>query len=163
MFSVAELLDRAKARGQIDSDYRLAKVIGITQSAVSNYRAQKTMPDARVLEQLCALSGDDVAVVMAEIQAQRERTPEGRNMWLMVAKRLAGGAHTAILSVLAAMVFVASSVMPTRAEAALLQKIENSTSYTSCEVAFLSVRDFLMVRLRRFAVLLRFSLLLLSV
>lgn len=107
MFSVADLLERAKAGGNIESDYRLAKVIGITHSAVSNYRAQKTMPDARVLEQLCALSGDDVAVVMAQIQAERERTPEGKSMWLMVAKRLAGGATTAVLSVVCAIALIA--------------------------------------------------------
>ena len=49
------------------------------------------MPDARVLEQLCALSGDDLAVVMAQIQAERERTSEGRALWLRVAARLSGG------------------------------------------------------------------------
>jgi hypothetical protein len=36
MFSVADLLDRAKAGANIDSDYRLAKVIGITHSAEYN-------------------------------------------------------------------------------------------------------------------------------
>jgi len=90
MFSIADLIDRAKAGGNIDSDYRLAKVIGITHSAVSNYRAGKSMPDARVLEQLCALSGDDLAVFAAQIQAERERTPEGKNMWLMVPLAYAG-------------------------------------------------------------------------
>lgn len=153
MYSVAELVDRAKARGNIESDYRLAKVIGITHSAISNYRAQKSMPDARVLEQLCALSGDDVAVVMAQIQAQRERTTEGRNMWLMVAKRLAGGAQTAILSVLFTIVFVAASAMPERVEAKVIEKLDNLPSYTSCKADKLSglllVGDFLMVRLRR--------------
>ena len=100
MFSIAELLERAKAGGHIESDYRLAKVIGITHSAVSNYRVGKTMPDERVLEQLCALSGDDVAVFAAQIQAERARTPEGKTMWRMIAARLAGGVSTAILSVL---------------------------------------------------------------
>lgn len=115
MFSVANLLDSAKAKAGIDSDYRLAKVIGITHSAVSNYRAKKTMPDARVLEQLCALSGDDVAVVMAQVQAERERTPEAKNMWLMVAARLRGAATTAILSVCFAMTLIAMPAQDARA------------------------------------------------
>ena len=112
MFSVAQLLDSAKEKGNIESDYRLAKVIGITQSAVSNYRAHKTMPDERVLEQLCALSGDDLAVIAAQVQAERARTSEGKNMWLMIARRLAGGASTAILSVLFCVVVLAGYPRP---------------------------------------------------
>lgn len=73
------------------------------------------MPDARVLEQLCALSGDDVAVVMAQIQSERERTPEGKSMWLMVAKRLAGGATTAILSLCLAIGLIAAPADSARA------------------------------------------------
>lgn len=115
MFSVADLIDRAKARGQIESDYRLAKVIGITHSAVSNYRVGKSVPDARVLEQLCALSGDDLAVFSAQAQAQRERTPEGRAVWMMIAKRLAGGATTAILSVCFAIALIALPAQDARA------------------------------------------------
>lgn len=115
MFSVAQLLDRAKENGRIESDYRLAKVIGISHSVISGYRAGKSMPDARVLEQLCALSGDDLAVVAASIQAERERTSEGRAVWLMIAKRLAGGASTAILSVLFAIGLIAAPVDSARA------------------------------------------------
>lgn len=115
MFSVALLLDRAKANGRIESDYRLAKVIGISHSVISGYRAGKSMPDARVLEQLCALSGDDLAVVAASIQSERERTPEGKAVWLGIAKRLAGGAQTAILSVLVAIGLIAGNVVDARA------------------------------------------------
>ncbi|MFZ3220015.1 MAG: DUF3693 domain-containing protein [Rhodoferax sp.] len=116
MFSVADLLDRAMRGGNIDTHYRLAKVIGISQGTMTGYKSGKTMPDARVLEQLCALSGDDVAVVMAQIQAERERTPEGKSMWLMVAKRLAGGASTAILSVVFAIALIAGYAPSARAE-----------------------------------------------
>lgn len=69
MISIANLLDAAKAKAGIESDYRLAKVIGITHSVVSSYRVGKSMPNDKILAQLCALSGDDVAVVAAEIQA----------------------------------------------------------------------------------------------
>lgn len=111
MFSVAGLLDRAKDRAGIESDYRLAKVIGITQSAVSNYRIGKTMPDARVLEQLCALSGDDLAVVAASIQAERERTPEGKTVWLAIAARLQAGRALPGLTAIIAVVALALAAM----------------------------------------------------
>lgn len=115
MFSIAQLLDRAKQNGNIESDYRLAKIIGISHGTMTGYRSGKSMPDARILEQLCALSGDDLAVVAASIQAERERTSEGRAVWLMIAKRLAGGASTAILSVLFAIGLIAAPVDSARA------------------------------------------------
>jgi hypothetical protein len=124
MFSVADLLERAKARGNIDTDYRLSKVIAIKQSALSNYRAGRSMPDDRVLEQLCALSGDDLGVVAAQIQAERARTPDSKNMWLMIAKRLAGGASTAVLSVVFAISLIAGYAQP--AGAAALKHVQTA-------------------------------------
>lgn len=107
------------------------------------------MPDERVLEQLCALSGDDVAVVAAQVQAERARTPEGRSMWLMVAKRLSGAASTAILSVVFALVFVAGQVGP--AHSATVQDVKTASvkSLYIVQSAILSVQVFLLVRLRR--------------
>ena len=148
MISIAQLLDSAKASAKIESDYRLAKVIGITHSAVSNYRAHKTMPDARVLEQLCALSGDDVAVVMAQIQAQRERTPEGKTMWLKVAARLQAGAVTAILSVCMAMLLIAGSASDARAATVQAYYADKVDLLYIVSTTFLSVGQFLYVRLR---------------
>lgn len=115
MISIADLLDRAKAGGHIESDYRLAKVIGISHGTMTGYRSGKSRPDARVLEQLCALSGDDVAVFAAQLQAERERTPEGKTMWLMIAKRLSGAAQTAILSVCFAIALIALPAQEARA------------------------------------------------
>lgn len=158
MFSVAELLERAKSNARIESDYRLAKVLRINQSALSNYRSGRSLPNVEIVEALCALSGDDAGLMVAQVEAARAADGPVRNMWLSVAKRLAGGAQTAILSVLLAIVFVASSLMPPRAEAAVLQKLYSSTSYTSCEVALLSVGRFLLVRLRRYTGIFRFSL-----
>lgn len=107
MLLIANLLDSAKAKANIESDYRLAKIIGITHSVVSAYRHGKSMPNEKILAQLCALSGDDVGVVAAQVQAERAQSPEGKSMWMMVAARLAGRASTAFLSVVFAIAFVA--------------------------------------------------------
>lgn len=85
MFSVAEFLDRAKVRANIESDYRLAKVIGKSHNVISGYRHGKSLPEESVIEQLCALSGDDPDLIAAQIQAARSKTPEARTMWLRVA------------------------------------------------------------------------------
>jgi len=117
---------------------------------MTGYRSGKSMPDARVLEQLCALSGDDCAVVMAQIQAERERTPEGKNMWLMVAARLRGGASTAILSVVFAIGLIAGYAEPARASGLNGIKTVCSNLLYIVSSTFLSVPAFLMVRLRLF-------------
>ena len=108
MFSIANLLERAKKNANIDTDYRLAKIISINQSALGNYRAARSWPNDKILAQLCALSGDDPQLVMAQIQAERASSDEAKNLWMTMAKRLAGGASTAILSVLWAIVLIAS-------------------------------------------------------
>ena len=107
MFSIANLLERAKQNANLESDYRLAKVLSINQSAISNYRVGRSWPNEKILAQLCALSGDDVGVVAAQVQAERAQSPEGKSMWMMVAARLAGRASTAFLSVVFAIALVA--------------------------------------------------------
>jgi len=97
MFSIADLLERAKAKANIESDYRLAKVLRIKQSAISNYRAGR-LPNVEILEALCALSGDDAGLIVAQVEAERAADGPVRTMWLSVAKRLAGAVTPAILA-----------------------------------------------------------------
>jgi len=115
MFFIANLLDAAKAGAGIESDYRLAKVIGISHNVISGYRHGKSLPNEKILSQLCALSGDDVGVIAAQVQAARAQSEDGKTMWLMVAKRLSGGASTAILSVLFTISLIAGYAPEARA------------------------------------------------
>jgi transcriptional regulator with XRE-family HTH domain len=156
MFSVANLLERAMRGGNIDTHYRLAKVIGISQGAMTGYKSGKSMPDARVLEQLCALSGDDLAVVAAQIQAERERTPEAKQVWLMIAKRLSGRAQPAILAVVFAIALIAASAGTARASGLVAHDLSYSQQLIHrVKWSFWPVVSFAMVRLRRFAGLFR--------
>lgn len=158
MFSIANLLDRAMSRGQIVSDYQLAKVIGITHQAMSAYRAGKTLPNARVLEQLCALSGDDAGLVAAEVEAARAADGPVRNMWLSVAARLRGAAQTAILSVCFAIALIAFPASDARAVTVDAYKTGSVNLLYIVSSTFLSVGDFLMVRLRLWAGVFRLGL-----
>lgn len=115
MFSIADLLDRAKSNAKIESDYRLAKVLRINQSAVSNYRHGRNLPNVEMIEALCALSGDDAGLIVAQMEAHRAEAGPVRNMWLSVAKRLQGAATTAILSVCFAISLIALPATDARA------------------------------------------------
>jgi hypothetical protein len=155
MFSIADLLERAKAKANIESDYRLAKVIGITHGAMTHYRQGRTLPNESVIEQLCALSGDDAGVIAAQIQAERSKTPQAKNMWLMVAARLRGAAQTAILSVCFAIALIAFPASDARAVTVDAYKTGSVNLLYIVSSTILSVQDFLMVRLRRFTGLFR--------
>jgi transcriptional regulator with XRE-family HTH domain len=136
MFSIADFLDRAKARALIDSDYRLAKVIGKSHQVISGYRSGKSLPNESVIEQLCALSGDDPDLIAAQIQAARVEDGPARDLWTRIALRLAGGASTAVLSVCFAIALIAAHFGDARASGLTEQKTDNSTSYTSYKVRF---------------------------
>jgi len=102
-------------KASIESDYRLAKILGITHQSVSLYRTGDTLPNDKVIAQLCALSGDDPGVIAAEIHAARSKSPEAKSMWMSIAARLSGGASPAILAVVFAISLVA--LIPNVAEA----------------------------------------------
>jgi hypothetical protein len=44
MFSIASLLDSAKAKAGIDSDYRLGKMIEKNHTNINNWRAGRSLP-----------------------------------------------------------------------------------------------------------------------
>jgi hypothetical protein len=97
---ISALLDKAKVMHRLPSDYKLALVMGVKQSSLANYRQGKTLPDARVISAICGLTGDDAALLLAQIEAERAKTTEARALWLQVVQRMRGVVHAAIFSVL---------------------------------------------------------------
>lgn len=97
--NIVALLDKAKVVHRLPSDYKLALVMGVQQATLANYRQGKTLPDARVIRLICDLTGDDPALLLAEVEAERAKTDEARALWLEVVKRLRSTLHGAIFSV----------------------------------------------------------------
>lgn len=129
--NVAALLDKAKVIHRLPSDYKLALVMGIRTTSVTNYRTGKTLPDARVIRILCDLTGDDAAILAAEIEEQRASTDEARALWHQVAARLQSAAAAGVFSV----VFLVAALggLP-MSEASAKAQTENFSSYTSWNV-----------------------------
>jgi transcriptional regulator with XRE-family HTH domain len=86
--SIDALLDKAKLIHSLPSDYKLALVLGVSFSSIGNYRHGKTLPDARVISLLCDLTGDDPALVLVQVEAERAKTDEARSLWASVFERL---------------------------------------------------------------------------
>lgn len=91
MYSVPDLLDRAKSGAGVDSDYGLSKALGVGRANVSAWRVGKVAPDDSSIIALCRLSGDDAGEVAIMIHASRAANDETAAMWRSVAARLQGG------------------------------------------------------------------------
>ena len=120
MFSVNEFLDRAKRGAGVESDYALAKAVGVGRANVSNWRNDRTAPDGRAIMKLCELSGDDPEHVAACIQSMRAANDDEAELWQRVADRLRQTGSASISFLLAAaMLFGAGFAEPVQAAPAL--------------------------------------------
>lgn len=96
---ISNLLDKAKVIHNLPSDYKLASIMGVRLTTLTNYRQGKTLLDARVIRLICELTGDDPALMAVQIEAQRAKTAEARGLWDLVSKRLQAAALAAIFAV----------------------------------------------------------------
>jgi len=76
-----QYLAACKARLGIESDYALAKALGVTQSTVSSYRIGRSRIDNDVALTVAEILGIDPIAVIAAASAERAKTPEQRARW----------------------------------------------------------------------------------
>ncbi|WP_284079374.1 helix-turn-helix domain-containing protein [Herbaspirillum aquaticum] len=79
--STLDYLDEAKARLGLPSDYALSKALGLTTSAISNYRKGRSRIDDDVALKLAALTGRDPLEVIAAANMERAKSPEMVAIW----------------------------------------------------------------------------------
>jgi transcriptional regulator with XRE-family HTH domain len=92
-----DLLDQVKARHGLTSDYQLAKLMGWTTQAVSNYRNRgRSLGDAAALQVATALQVD-AGYVLAVAAAERAQSAAARSAWERAAARLCGALAAALL------------------------------------------------------------------
>jgi transcriptional regulator with XRE-family HTH domain len=84
-----EYMTAIKARHNISSDYALAKLLGVTQQAVSKWRNGK----ATIGDELAPLVGHlldiDAAKVLADVNAEREHDETMKALWQRMASAFA--------------------------------------------------------------------------
>lgn len=88
MLSTVELLDLARHRQGDVTDYRIAKLLGISTQNVSNYRTGRAMPINRVAMRLAELAGVDPLQAVAAVNLERSTTPEDRELWSAMLERV---------------------------------------------------------------------------
>lgn len=87
MLSTIELLDRAKSVAGDVSDYRLAQLLGVPATTVSNYRVGRSRPENPISMRLADLCGLDPVEVVASVNLERAKSETDRELWEMILKR----------------------------------------------------------------------------
>ncbi len=92
MESVKKLLDLAKAK--TGSDYKTAQHLGVGRAAVSNWRGERSAPNANDAWKLAELLDANPAIVIATCEAARAKDGE-RQAWIERVVKLGGRACVA--------------------------------------------------------------------
>ena len=119
MRTITEVLDRAKRVQKVTSDYKLSLTTGIGESSLFAYRNKGVLPDEINCIKLADAMGEDPALLTVEMQAQRAKTPEAREVWMTIARRLQTGVSSVLFSCVLAIVAIAAYALPISAKAVL--------------------------------------------
>jgi transcriptional regulator with XRE-family HTH domain len=109
MHTTTEYLDEAKARLNLPSDYALAKAIGATRQAISNYRNGKTAFDDTTALKVAELLEVDPAIVVSAAHAERARKPEEKAVWASIYERLSKGLPVVLMATCAGLMSAPSN------------------------------------------------------
>lgn len=101
MVTIQELLTAAKQGAGIPSNYRLARVLGVSDNSLNRWQHARGFPDDVTAARLAQMGGLDPGAVVAAMHAQRTAEPEERALWERMAARLQAGAATVGAAVLA--------------------------------------------------------------
>jgi hypothetical protein len=88
MLSISDLLTAAKRGAGIPSNYRLARVLDLTDSAVQRWSTGRGVPDDAQAHRMAMMAGMDPGYVIAAVRALREKDPTLRAVWEDMAARL---------------------------------------------------------------------------
>lgn len=83
-----EYLDAVRERLNLSSDYRLAKVLGVHTTAITNYRHGRSRLADHVAVKVAELLQLDPARVLADMAAERSTSEEVKAIWSRVAATL---------------------------------------------------------------------------
>lgn len=77
----AEWLDKAKRKLIIESDYELAKIIGIKPSAITNIRKRNTGVDNYIASRLEDILELEKMTIIIDMEINKEKNEDKKNYW----------------------------------------------------------------------------------
>lgn len=81
-----EYLDAIKKRIGKDSDYAVAKALGMSESTIHGYRKRGGQMDDEIAAKVAALLGLHPGLVVLDMHRERAKTPEERTIWQEIYK-----------------------------------------------------------------------------
>ena len=84
----AEWIDRVKAVRQIDSDYAVAKLLGLSRSSISGYRSKIPTLDENTALSVAAALGERPEAVLLDQVAERVKDANVRSTLSKMARSL---------------------------------------------------------------------------
>lgn len=104
MLTAAELAQAARDGAGLSSFYKLARLVGVTDGTVANWRHGRATPDDAMAVRLADLAGLDSAYVVAAMHAQRCTDDALRPILQRIAERTRAAA-AAVLAVVLSVLF----------------------------------------------------------
>jgi len=126
MQTTKQLIARAKKAQGIESDYRLAQTLGVVNSAVTNWQSGRSHPNDELAAKLAELAGQDPSSVLADLYAERAKTPEAKRLWMRMADQLRHAVAACMLAVGFAMLLLAPSPDGAMASTKMQQNVTGS-------------------------------------
>jgi transcriptional regulator with XRE-family HTH domain len=94
----AAWIDRLKNAHGWESDYRVAKELGLSRQAVSEYRNRVPTMDEGTALKVAQSLGIDPALILTDQAMERAKDDQARAAWADVLKRLGGVAASVLLT-----------------------------------------------------------------
>ena len=79
--NAVEWLDKAKEKLKLDSDYKLAKIIGRTASSISNIRKRNSGIDTYIASRIEDILELRQMTVIIDLEIQKAKTKERKEYW----------------------------------------------------------------------------------
>lgn len=125
--TTVRLLDAWKVKKGIDTDYKAAKALGVSNGTPANWRHMRSHAKPSLAAKMAKDLGMDELGILAAIEADRAHNGDDRRVW----QRFGKGAFVAL-------VLAVSPVSPLRAAQApapLTQHVESPQIHPLCEIA----------------------------
>lgn len=97
MSTTCNYLDMAKKKLGVQSDYALAKTLGLRTTAISNYRAGRNHFDDATAIKIAHAIGLDPVEILAAMQVERAKSDEARAVWANLLEKISKGFRTLAL------------------------------------------------------------------
>ena len=126
---MAKVIDQAKEKLGVTSDYELGKKLGISKQRISAYRSGSQTANAYACARLADAIGVDPIALLAQVEAATEKNEARRNYWRALCERVG----VAVMSVFIVTVTVypdgASASMTNGQKASDSRKFQNTLKW----------------------------------